>query len=152
MAERLSVPFYDLDVEIERRTGESVPEIFARRGEPWFREREVELTGWLRAQPPGVVSPGGGWVTNPGVVALLRPPGRIMYLDVTPETALRRLGSERAARPLLNRPDPLGELRRLHRERDPLYRLADAVVNTEVLDLQQVIDEVRRLAATSSAA
>ena len=137
----------DLDEEIERREGARVSAIFADRGEAYFRGLEVELTRWLRTLEPAVISPGGGWITNPGVVALLRPEGRIIYLHVPPAAALERLGASRSTRPLLERPDPLAEIGRLYERRDALYRIADQVVETEGLNLQQVTAAVVQLAA-----
>ena len=98
-----------------------------------------------------VVAPGGGWVTNKGVVEIVRPPARLIYLKVSPETALRRLGAQRAARPLLSRPDPLGELKRLLEEREALYANADHVVGAEVFDVKRVMDKVVELASTIKA-
>jgi shikimate kinase len=148
VAERLGRGFLDLDREIERREGRSISEIFAERGEHYFRGQERELTEALRSMGDLVIAPGGGWITNPEVVALLRPPGRIIYLKVRPASALARLGPERAQRPLLMRPDPLGELTRLLKEREPMYGLADHTVDTERLEPQQVIDKVAELAST----
>jgi shikimate kinase len=92
-----------------------------------------------------IVAPGGGWIANPGLVSLVRPPGRLVYLRVRPETALERLGVNRASRPLLSRPDPLAELQRLHVARRAGYESADWVVDTELHGLQRVIDEVAGL-------
>jgi XRE family aerobic/anaerobic benzoate catabolism transcriptional regulator len=78
----------------------------------------------------------------------LRPPAHIIYLRVRPETALKRLGAERASRPLLSRPDALGELKRLFDSRKALYESADLTVDTERLAVAQVIinvaDAIRR--------
>ncbi|HET7373877.1 MAG TPA: shikimate kinase [Gemmatimonadaceae bacterium] len=145
VADRLDRPFLDLDLEIERREGESIGQIFGERGEAYFRELERQLTQELRSCGGMIVSPGGGWVANPGLVALVRPPGRLIYLRVRPETAIKRLGGSTALRPLLSRPDPLGELKRLHAARRSAYEAADWIVDTELLDLQGVIDEVVRL-------
>lgn len=142
VADRLDRPFVDLDEEIERREGESIGQIFGERGEAYFRQRERQLTEELRACGGMIVSPGGGWVSNPGLVSLLRPPGRLIYLKVRPDTALERLGANRSLRPLLSRPDPLAELKRLHVARRAGYESADWVVDTELHDLQRVIDEV----------
>jgi shikimate kinase len=98
-----------------------------------------------------VVAPGGGWVTNKGVVEIIRPPARLIYLKVKPETALARLGTQRAVRPLLSRPDPLGELKRLLVERDSLYAQADHVVSAEMLDVKRVVDKLAELASTIKA-
>ena len=113
--------FLDLDQEIERREGRSITQIFGENGELYFRKRERQLTEELALVGNMIVAPGGGWMTVPAVVALVRPPSRIVYLKVHPETALKRLGPMRLARPLLSRPDPLGELKRLFDERRPSY-------------------------------
>jgi shikimate kinase len=151
LATRLNRSFLDFDREIERRQGSSISEIFAVRGEPYFRQQEIELTLELRQCGNMVVAPGGGWVTNKGVVEIIRPPARLIYLKVSPETALRRLGSQRAGRPLLSRPDPLGELKRLSTEREKLYAQADHVVSAEVFDVKRVVDKLVELASTIKA-
>jgi shikimate kinase len=148
LAARLNRSFLDFDREIERRESASIAEIFAVRGEPYFRQQEIELTLELRQCGNMVVAPGGGWVTNKGVVEIIRPPARLIYLKVTPETALRRLGAQRAARPLLSRPDPLGELRRLLTEREQLYGQADHVISAEVIDMKRLVDKLVELAST----
>ena len=148
MAARLGRPFLDFDAELERRTGRTVPELFAERGEEVFRALERSLTEELARARPMVLAPGGGWVTNGGVVALLRPPARIIYLAARPETVLRRMGARRAARPLLRGPDPLAALRELLGAREALYRVADAVVETDLLDIQEVIEKVAALATS----
>jgi shikimate kinase len=148
LATRLNRSFLDFDREIERRQSASISEIFAVRGEPYFRQQEIELTLELRQCGNMVVAPGGGWVTNKGVVEVIRPPARLIYLKVSPETALRRLGAQRAARPLLSRPDPLAELKRLLTEREKLYAQADHVVSAEVFDVKRVVDKLVELAST----
>ena len=151
LAERLNRAFLDFDREIERRESASIAELFAIRGEHYFRERELEVTLELRQCGNMVVAPGGGWITNKGVVDILRPPARLIYLKVKPETALARLGAARAARPLLSRPDPLGELRRLLAEREKLYSQADHVVSAEVIDMKRLVDKLVELASTIKA-
>ena len=146
-AERLNRTFLDFDVEIVRREGAPITQIFAERGEHYFRRRERDLTDELRLVGNMILAPGGGWITSPDVVAMLRPPGRIIYLEVSPQKALERLGSDRLSRPLLSRPDPAAELRRLLEARRPLYEAADAVIDTERLAPQQVIDRVVELAS-----
>lgn len=80
VARKLQRPFIDFDVELERRERKTVRELFAERGEPAFRALEVALTRELAATEPSVFAPGGGWITNPGVVELIRPPGRIIQI------------------------------------------------------------------------
>ena len=146
VAERLGRTFLDLDQEIERREGQSISQIFGEKGEPYFRDKEHELTSELKLVGNMVIAPGGGWVANPANISLVRPPSQLIYLRVRPETALKRLGPLRMMRPLLTRPDPLGELKRLLEARHAAYEGADHIVDTELFDLQRVIESVAKLA------
>jgi shikimate kinase len=146
VAERLSRTFLDFDREIERRQNKTIADIFGEKGEGYFRELERTLTEELRESDNMVLAPGGGWVTQPEVVALLRPPALMVYLRLRPETALTRLGAERSTRPLLMRPDPLGELRRLLAARKAAYEAADHVIEVELIAVEEVIKRVSSLA------
>jgi shikimate kinase len=138
--------FLDFDREIERREGTTISVLFGEKGEPHFRLQERALTQELRGLGNMILAPGGGWIADRETVALLRPPALLVYLQVDPETAIARLGPNRAVRPLLSRGDPLVVMRQLLSLRSPMYHAADHVVDTELLDLQQVIDKVARLA------
>jgi shikimate kinase len=144
-AEMCGRTFLDFDAEIERREGMPVSGIFAELGEHYFRSRERALTEELREIGGMLLSPGGGWITVPDVVALLRPPARLVYLQVTPETALKRMGKRQDQRPLLHA-NPLAELKRLYEARHLLYEGADAVIPSETLSFQQVTEMVVALA------
>ncbi len=148
-AEALGRPFLDFDDVIVQREKMSVADIFATRGEAGFRGLEMALTRELAGQGGMVLSPGGGWITSPGAVGLVRPPAKLVYLRVRPKTALERLGPQRALRPLLGGADPLDELSRLLVRRGPAYEAADVVVDSELLSLQDVIKQVVR-AGTSA--
>jgi shikimate kinase len=142
LADRLGRGFLDFDVEITRREGMTVPEIFGLRGESHFRQLEHTLTDECRALAGLVLAPGGGWVSDPDNVALLRPPARLVYLKASPATAVMRMGAAAAGRPLLNRPDPKGELERLLAARSAVYDAADLVVNVDHLDAQRVTEKL----------
>lgn len=146
VARKLGRPFLDFDHEIEKRVGCTVARYFAEHGEAAFRALEVSLTQELAAAPPMVLAPGGGWVTNPGVMEMLRPPGRIVHLRVSPEEAMRRIARSRTIRPLLQEADPGAKMQRLWEVRGPLYNRADAEVDVESLTSQQVTDSVAQLA------
>lgn len=141
-AELSGRPFLDFDAEIERREGKRITELFAERGEPWFRALERELTQEVAAAREAMIlAPGGGWVTAPELVAMLRPPARLLYLKVRPDTALARMGDEIASRPLLAG-DPVGRLRELMVRRGPLYEKADEVVDVELLAVEEVAKRI----------
>lgn len=148
VARRMGSTFVDLDDDIERTAGRRVSEIFARGGESAFRHWERERTLALKTVPASIVAPGGGWITQPEVVALLRPPSRIVHLRVSPRTALARMGNEVRARPLLSGDDPLSALVSLERTRVGAYDLADAVLDTESLTLQELVSKAAALASS----
>ena len=147
LAEALGAPFLDLDAEIERRYGLTISQIFLQRGETLFRAMEHALTRELATKAGMVLSPGGGWMVNEANVALLRPPARIIHLEVSVPTAVARLGSGIARRPLLAGPAAQGRLEALAAARTPLYSSADAAINTEALTPQEVASFGLRLAS-----
>ncbi|MGQ0540198.1 MAG: shikimate kinase [Gemmatimonadaceae bacterium] len=139
LATHLRLPFHDFDEEIERFTGVSIAEFFRSHGEAAFRRREFQLSQELAANPHTiVVAPGGGWMTQPAAVALVRPRAVLVYLRVSPEAAGGRLAGSTGQRPLLAGPDPLGALRRLDAERRPLYETADITVDAEDVDIKEL--------------
>lgn len=148
VARLLGWPFIDFDTEIERRAHASVHEIFHRYGEPHFRALERDLTAELAGCSGTVMSAGGGWVTNPESVALLRLTGRIIYLRVAPSVLAGRIGGSGVRRPLLEVPDPGAVLEALLLARGPLYEVADLVLDGEVVEKKELIEQVRRYAAS----
>jgi len=150
VARLLHYPFIDFDTEIEHREHATVAQIFERKGEAYFRALESALTRELAGSKGTVMATGGGWVTDPGSMALLHSTGRMIYLRATPETALARMAAGRARRPLLDSSDPVGAITRLYEARRALYETADLVLDTEVIAKSEVIEQVRLYALSSS--
>lgn len=146
LARKLGRPFLDFDLEIERRTGLPIQRIFAELGERTFRKMEIDLTRELAAAPPMVLSPGGGWVTNEGVFEILRPPGRIIHLKISPDGAFRRISRSKVVRPLLLNEDPGSVLSTLWERRAHLYESADSVLDVELLSSEEVTERLVGLA------
>lgn len=147
LAARLGVAAVDLDARIADTEGRPVARIIRESGLAAFRALERRATEALRHEPPAVVAPGGGWITQPDLVALVRPPGRLVHLHVSPATALARMGPSRAERPLLSGDDPLGALEALAASRADAYARADARVDTELLSWQALVEHVTALAS-----
>ncbi|HEX6911485.1 MAG TPA: shikimate kinase [Longimicrobium sp.] len=131
LAERLGWAHVDLDREIERAAGRSVREIFAAEGEGAFRAREAEATRRIARRTRVVLSPGGGWITNPALLDALGPGTFCVWLQVSPEEAVRRSAAAPGERPLLAGPDPLGAVRRLLAERERFYARAHLALPTD---------------------
>ncbi|HEU5175714.1 MAG TPA: shikimate kinase [Gemmatimonadaceae bacterium] len=149
LAARLGLPFIDFDLEIARRAGQTIPDIFATRGEPWFRALEAELTREVAAAPPAVVAPGGGWAAQPGLVALLRPPAALIHLRVSPATAVARMHHSLSERPLLAGSDPEARAVTLWEMRREAYAQADFEIDTEVIGVQEVVERALQLISRS---
>jgi shikimate kinase len=142
VAARLGRPLRDSDQEVEARTGRTVREIFESDGEAAFRVEEARALGDALDDPePAVVAAAGGVVLDPGNRERLRGAGTVVWLDGRPEDLARRVSSG-GHRPLLG-DDPLAALRRLDRERRPLYReVADHVVPVGKRPLDDVVSDV----------
>ena len=147
LGERLGVSVADLDGMIEAVEGSSVSELFERAGEAWFRRRESELLAEALASGVRVVACGGGIVLDAAHRALLRERCRVVWLEVDPAEALKRMravgGEPGRSRPLLAGGDPEQRLARLQRERSPLYAEAASVrVPTDGRTPAEVADAV----------
>lgn len=142
VAAELGCGYLDSDVEVERTTGHSVPELFATAGEAAFRAAESAVLAEAVAEPaPVVVSVAGGAVLDPANRSLLGRSGLVVWLRARPATLARRVG-DGAGRPLLGE-DPAAALARLEAERRPLYaELADAVVDVDDLGPAEVAERV----------
>lgn len=157
LARRLGWPHLDFDREIEREHGRPVAEIFAEGGEAAFRSAEAAITPRLLRTAPAVLTPGGGWVTNPGVLGMLPPDTMSVWLRVSaPEVVRRAVADGGPARPLLQDGDPLDRVERLLRDREPLYRRADLHLDTDGRTPDQVAADLEarvrdRMAGTPEA-
>jgi shikimate kinase len=120
LAARLRLPFADADAEIERAAGMSVSEIFARFGEPYFRDGERRVIRRLVDGKPKVIATGGGAFLQPDTRALILSQATAVWLRAAPEILAERV-RRRDTRPLLRGRDPLEVLRDLAAQRDPVY-------------------------------
>jgi shikimate kinase len=147
LADRLGWRHVDLDLEIERNQGRSVENIFATLGEPAFRALEVRLSDETIADDHIVMSPGGGWVTNEGVLERLPSGTLTVWLKVSPGTVLRRLSAaaDQPVRPLLLTPDPKDRIEQLLASREPLYRRARIWIDTDERPVDDIVDLIEDL-------
>ena len=142
LGRQLNRQFLDFDTEIARREGMSIAEIFAQRGEPGFRELERALTREVAELGNMILAPGGGWISQPETVGLIRPAVTMIYLRTSTGTALQRMGASAGGRPLLMRPNPRRELDKLLETRRVAYETADLVIDVETLDAQGVAYQI----------
>ena len=141
VADALHFTFLDTDRVIEARAGKLIRQIFEQDGEGAFREWEQRIVEELARRTKTVISAGGGLPANPANLASLKTHALVVCLWASPEKIFERVCNQ-AHRPLLNGPDPMAEIRRLLSERDPYYRQADVLVNTELRPLREVAGQV----------
>ena len=140
LAARLGWEHVDLDREIEAREGRRIAEIFAAEGEAAFRRLEAAATREISTRTRVVLSPGGGWITRPELLEVLGDGTLSVWLQVSPEEAVRRAAAAPGERPLLAGPDPLAAARRLLAERERFYARADVAVDTGGRTPEQVAE------------
>ena len=142
VAAQLGLDFDDTDHEIQRRTGVDIPTIFDYEGEAGFRKRERTVIDELTQRSGIVLATGGGSVLDTENRRNLSGRGFVVYLFCSPEQQYERTLRDRN-RPLLQTEDPLGTLKSLMQERDPLYReIADIVVLSEKRSAASVAGEI----------
>jgi shikimate kinase len=147
VAARLKRGFIDLDIHIERSFGKTVSRIFEEDGEAVFRRAEAETSARVAMMAPSVIAPGGGWVLNADATAHLLASGRIIYLRVAPEAAVRRMGRGIRRRPLLvSSGDPYEAMRMIYEARKAAYeRCSEMTVETGNIARSNVIAKVVEL-------
>jgi shikimate kinase len=144
LARNLGKQFYDSDQVIEARTGVKIPVIFELEGEAGFRTREAAVIEELTALHGVVLATGGGAVLNESNRCLLHSRGTVVYLRATVNDLWNRTRHDRN-RPLLQTADPLGRLRELYAQRDPLYReVAHIVVETGSQSLKSLVMKLQQ--------
>ena len=146
LAAKLGLPFVDADAEIEAGAQLTIPEIFDRFGEAYFREGERKVIARLLASGPQVLAAGGGAFMNKATRDNIARRGVSIWLKSDVEVLLARV-RKKSNRPLLKTHDPEQTLRRLLAERSPIYALADITVESKDGPHEAVVDmALRRLA------
>ena len=122
LARKLKYRFFDTDDLIERVAQKPIKEIFASRGETYFRDLETQVLKEVSSYTNSAIATGGGIIQKPVNWSYLRQ-GLVVWLDVEFETLKRRLARDRN-RPLASK------LETLVQERRPLYAQADMQIQT----------------------
>lgn len=141
LAGRLGRQRVSTDERIEAREKMTIAEIFSRKGEPYFRQVEKEVVRETAACADLVIDCGGGVAANEENFNVLKAGGVSFYLCVSPESVYRRTRG-RTDRPLLNVPDPLGKIKDLLAQRDPHYRKAHFIVDSNEDNIGKVVDDI----------
>ena len=148
VARALGVPFLDSDHEIERAANATIPEIFERYGEPFFREKESQILSRLLDGAPAILSTGGGaYLAERNRIAITAR-GVAVWIRATPELLWARV-RHKDTRPLLRTADPRATLETLIASREPAYARADLTVDAgPELSIEAMADRTIGVIAT----
>jgi shikimate kinase len=141
VAEQLHFDYLDTDEMIQSATGKTIAEIFQQDGEAAFRKLEETIVEELSAKVKTVISTGGGLPANPKNLAGLKTRALVVCLWASPEKIWERVKNQ-THRPLLQNSNPQEKIRELLAAREPFYKQADVLLNTEVRSLREVAQQV----------
>jgi len=141
LADRLTLPFVELNERVEQQVGLELPALFEIYGYSRYREMEERcLAELVRQRQACVVALPGGVVANPNSLALIKASCLSVWLKATPEVHWDRLIGQGDLRPMAGKGDPMGDLRKLVQAREALYSQADFTLNTSELEVETVIE------------
>ena len=141
VAEHLGFDFLDTDELIQADTGRTIADIFARDGEPAFRALEKQLVRKLSLREKVLIATGGGLPTNAENLAALKSFALVICLWASPEKIWERVKNQ-SHRPLLHDADPQKKIRELLAVREPFYRQADVLINTDLRSVREAAQQI----------
>lgn len=137
LAARLGLNFTDADTEIETAAGMTIPEIFVRHGEPYFRAGEARVIARLLDHGPQVLATGGGAVMDPRTRELIQGKGVSIWLKADLDVLTKRTKKRGAGdRPLADR------LKELLPQREPVYAMSDITVQSRDEPHEVIVDDI----------
>ena len=141
VAESMHFQFLDTDELIQTSTGRTITDIFAKDGEPAFRALEKRVVEELTGRTKTVISTGGGLPLNPANLASLKTHALVICLWSSPEKIWERVHNQ-SHRPLLQDANPQKKIRELLAAREPFYKQADVLVNTDIRSAREVAQQI----------
>lgn len=149
LASLLKKEVFSTDEMIEQKEGRSISEIFSAEGEDYFREKEREAVQEISNRQGVVIDCGGGVVLNPENMNDLKRNGIVFYLSAPVDFLFEQIkGYEH--RPLMNVDDPKAKIEEMLKVRDPLYRQADHVIDSDQKSIDQIVEDIQEIIKNES--
>jgi shikimate kinase len=143
LARKLHRRFIDLDRLIEKTEGMKVGEIFAQKGEPYFRQLEKHTLGEVLQKEGQIIATGGGIVMDAENLSMLRQKALLIGLTASVDVLLSRAGNG-SKRPLLTRANRKARVEELLGQRASRYAQAHVSIDTSELTTDQVVEKIIR--------
>ena len=138
----LGLEVVEMDQEIVEREGMSIADIFAKKGEEYFRNLETNLLIEMQTKNNVVVSCGGGAAMRERNVVEMKKNGKVVLLTATPETIYERV-KDSTERPLLNGNMNVEYIAGLmEKRRDKYGAAADIVIYTDGKNVKEICEEL----------
>ncbi|MBT5407144.1 MAG: shikimate kinase [Gammaproteobacteria bacterium] len=145
LAKNNHLSFLDTDHEIIRRCGYSIPDIFEKFGEEYFRELETEQLKEMCGMKDHVVSTGGGIILQKQNIELIKDLGIIIFLDISINSQIDRV-KNRKNRPLINDNNLKDNLLSLKKIRDPIYKkISNYIIDVSEKERNQIVTEIQEI-------
>lgn len=141
LAKELHLQFVDIDTEIEKKEKLTISEIFATKGEAFFRKLETQALKEFAQKNSQVISTGGGAVQNFENLEVLKQNCTLIYLRTSPEVLFERIKDDNS-RPLLQNSEPLLSLKELLKKRQENYQKADIIIDTDNKTTIEILNEI----------
>lgn len=149
LAQKTNFELFDLDKEISKRNKMTIPEIFEKKGEIYFRKQEREVLEEVLAQQKNcILSVGGGTPVYYNNMEILNFNSKTIYLRCSVGTLAERLKRQKEKRPLIKNisDEDLPEFIAKHLfERNPFYTKAQYIIDTDGKDPEELTDEIIKL-------
>ncbi len=143
LAERLEMPFLELDQLIEQESGLNLSLIFDFHGQSGFRQLERRcLDDVIQRYPCFVMATGGSLVSEPGTFERLLSTCFTVWLKASPEEHMQRVIAQGDMRPIVHNREAMSDLKRILAEREVLYSKADIQVDTSGCSLEQSLEKL----------
>jgi shikimate kinase len=141
LAEKLNMKYISTDEMIKKDVGMSIPKIFEKKGEPYFRDVETKAVKCVAMLDNFVIDTGGGVVQKSENMEELERNGVIICLTASPQVILRRT-SRTDYRPLLNVDNPEDEVKKLLKKRERFYKRCSRMIDTSNKGIEEIVDEI----------
>lgn len=150
LAKEMELPFLDLDTYMEKSLKATIPDIFSKKGEVFFRKKEREyLKEVLQMKDGFVLSTGGGTPCYSGNMdTILEATPHVFYLKVSVMALVKRLRTEKEHRPLIKNisDEDLPEFFGKHLfERNPFYSMATHTIQSDNAGPDNIVEEIKAL-------
>lgn len=150
LAEKLGLPFFELDRLIEQESGVSLSMIFDMYGQSGFRRLERRcFDELLNSRRQFILATGGSLVSEPATYSRLLSRCYTIWLRATPQEHMSRVVAQGDMRPMAQNPEAMSDLERILAEREQLYSRADATVDTSQRSVEEVLDGCLKVLAVT---